>query len=222
MPYIRAMLLLRPLGRAIRQTTDPTFRKVLLGSLALAALAVLAAGWLALWLLHAVLGWWPAGLLALLAAAALGFFLYVPLATGIAALFTDSVGAAVERRYYPALGAVRGAPMASQIRDGLALGARVLAAEMLALLAGFLLPGIGWALGFAISAWALGRGLFMTAAMRRLTRPEALALYAARRWAVVAVGAVLALASLVPLLNLLVPVVGLAAMVHLAQARRSG
>ena len=47
-----------------------------------------------------------------------------------------------------------------------------------------------------------------------MSRPDALALYRHRRLAAVVPGIVLALASTLPPLNLLVPVVGIAAMVH--------
>jgi CysZ protein len=65
--------------------------------------------------------------------------------------------------------------------------------------------------------------LFLAVAMRRLNRPESEALYLAVRPIVLAQGAAMAAAGYVPLLNLLIPVVGTAAMVHvmdLALARR--
>jgi uncharacterized protein involved in cysteine biosynthesis len=74
-------------------------------------------------------------------------------------------------------------------------------------------------LGWAITAWALGRGLFANVAMRRMTRREAMQIYRARRWAVLAQGAVLTVAGTLPLLNLLVPVLGPAAMVHVLLLR---
>ena len=50
--------------------------------------------------------------------------------------------------------------------------------------------------------------------MRRMPRPAAEALYRRARPAVLAQGCILALAGYVPLLNLLIPVIGTAAMVH--------
>jgi len=68
-----------------------------------------------------------------------------------------------------------------------------------------------------VTGWAIGRGLFVAVAMRRMTRPEALAAYRARRLPVVVPGVLLALLSLLPPLNLLVPVVGIATMVHVLE-----
>ena len=54
----------------------------------------------------------------------------------------------------------------------------------------------------------------MAVALRRCDRPVALALYTRRRWAVWMQGGLVAAAGLVPGLNLVAPVLGLAAMVH--------
>ena len=214
-------LLSTAVARGLAQTHDREFRAAIGWSLLLAAASVLiclAAGfWLAGHYLH---GWWAsAGWLASAIAGALfAFYLYVPVAAGIAGLFTDRIAAAVERRYYPGLPPARGASLAAQAWDGLALGGLVLLAGIAGLLGGLVLPGAGVPLGWAISAWALGRGLFVTAAMRRAPRAAALAAYRAHRPAVLLLGAGFVIASMLPLLNLLVPVLGLAMMVHLALA----
>jgi CysZ protein len=121
-----------------------------------------------------------------------------------------------------------GAPLSVQAWDGVALGAQVLALQIVALLLALALPGIGLVLGWAIAGWAIGRGLFVAVAMRRMSRMEALRLYGRRRGAIFMQGGVLALASIVPLLNLLIPVLGVAALTHVlnqanpALAARSG
>jgi uncharacterized protein involved in cysteine biosynthesis len=51
-------------------------------------------------------------------------------------------------------------------------------------------------------------------AMRRMNRAEATALYARRRWMVLSQGGIATACSLVPVLNLLAPVLGTACMVH--------
>jgi CysZ protein len=77
-----------------------------------------------------------------------------------------------------------------------------------------ILPGIGLLLAWLIGGYAIGRGLFVAVAMRRMPRPDAEAIYRSGRSVVLAHGCVLALAGAVPLLNLLIPLVGTAAMVH--------
>jgi uncharacterized protein involved in cysteine biosynthesis len=212
------------MSRAFEQLGDAGFLRVLGWSLLLAALAFLGCFFFATWLLHAAIGretWWPAGLLGAVGAALLAFFLYIPVAAGIAALFSDRIAAAVERRWYPGLPRAQGAAVAVQAWDGIALGLRVLLAQVAALAGALLLPGIGLPLGWAISAWALGRGLYVMVAMRRTGRDAALADYARCRTLVLIQGAALTALSLLPILNLLVPVLGIAAMVHVALGRQS-
>ena len=212
-------LLARAIARGLAQTPDPAFRAALGWSLLLAATGVIGCFAGGFWLAgHYLRGWWAsAGWLASAVGGALfAFYLYVPVAAGIAGLFTERIAAAVERRYYPDLPPARGASLAAQAWDGLALGGLVLLASLAGLLGGLVLPGAGVPLGWAIGAWAIGRGLFVTAAMRRAPRAAALAAYRARRPAVLLLGAGFVAASMLPLLNLAVPVLGLAMMAHLA------
>jgi CysZ protein len=76
------------------------------------------------------------------------------------------------------------------------------------------LPGVGLFLGWMIAGYAIGRGLFVAVAMRRMPRRTAEGLYRTSRGVVLTQGAILALSAYVPVLNLLVPIVGVAAMVH--------
>ena len=210
-------MIMAPLLRAFAQLDDPAILRVLLESLAWTALTfvLLLAG--AAWLLHDLAGlprWWHAGLLGAILAAALAYLLFVPVAAGIAVLFSDRIAAAVERQYYPLLPAPVGASLAVQGWDGISLGGRVLLAHAAALVCALSLPGVGVFLGWGIAAWAIGRGLFMVVAMRRAARPQALSIYRGHRVAVLLQGGLLTLVSIVPLLNLLVPVLGIAMMVH--------
>ena len=110
----------------------------------------------------------------------------------------------------------------SQIGVSLTFGLRVLALNILALLLVLLLPGPGLLLGWAVAAYGLGRGLFLAVAMRRMTRTAAEQVYGAGRWAILAQGAAMALSGTVPLLNLLIPVIGTAAMVHVLDRTVAG
>ena len=57
--------------------------------------------------------------------------------------------------------------------------------------------------------------------MRRLSRPDAEALYRRNRTEVLIQGGFVALAAYVPLVNLLVPILGTAAMVHVFDRARA-
>ncbi len=211
--------MLSPFSRAIAQLQDPVFLGVVWRSLVLSALGFLALLAGSVWGVGRIVaqpGWlgWLAGLAGGVGAALLALWLFVPVALLIATLYMDRVAAAVDRRFYPELSVPLGAPVAVQAWDGLVLGAQVLALQLVALLLAILLPGVGIVLGWLVAGWAIGRGLFVGVAMRRMGRPEARRLYAARRLPVLMQGVLLALLSSVPGLNLLVPVVGTAAMVH--------
>jgi len=214
---IRALLL------AIGQVGDPAFRRPVLIGAALALLGglglVALTGWGADWLAGGE-GWVAAaaatagGLLALLAA----WWLFVPLLLAIASILTDGVAAAVERRHYPGLPPPQGASTAAQAWSGAVLAAR-LALVTLVLLPLLLLPPFGAIALWAVAAIGLGEGLFLGVAQRRLSVAEAEALKRRLRLPIWTLGAVLALAGIVAPLNLLVPVVGTAAMVHLLHRR---
>jgi uncharacterized protein involved in cysteine biosynthesis len=212
--------MLSPLARAIAQLDDPAILRVLLKSLLLSALCfgLLCAG--SVYGLHRELaqatGWvaWVIGALGGFAALIAALWLFLPVAVVIASLFLDPICRAVEKRWYPGLPPPEGAHWAAQLWDGLAAGLRVLALSLLSGLFALMIPGAGLLLGWAVTAWAIGRGMFMAVAMRRMRRRDAHALYARHRGAVLLQGAALALAGYVPLANLLVPILGAACMVH--------
>ncbi len=218
--------MLKPFLRAIEQLDDPAILGVLAQSLLLSALGFAALCVGAVYGLHHVLagssGWlaWVAGVLGGFAAAAAALWLFLPLAVVIASLFLEPVCRAVERRWYPGLPAPVGAAFSAQVWDGLVVGGLVLLMSALSLLLALLVPGVGFVLGWLITAWALGRGLFVAVAMRRMSRAEANALYGRHRWGVLLQGGALALAGSLPLVNLLVPVLGTACMVHVLMDRR--
>jgi uncharacterized protein involved in cysteine biosynthesis len=211
--------LLTPTACAIRQLGDGSFLGVVLGSLLWSAACSVALYFGAVWSVHHLLDWhgplaWAADLVGSVGASLLVLWLFLPLAAVIGTLYFDRIARAVERRFYPNLPPPSGAPWLDQLWDSLALGMRVLGLQVLALVLALLLPGIGLLLSWAVSAFAIGRGLFVAVAMRRMPRPQAEALYRSARPVVLVQGAVMAIASTVPLVNLLVPVLGTAAMVH--------
>ena len=212
-----------PLTRSVAQITDPAFLGVLAVSLLCSAAVFSGLHLGVLWAVHRALalhGWvaWIADVLGSVGAWLLGLWLFLPVAAGIATLFIDRVARAVERRYYPMLPPAPGASLMTELADGLALVWRILLLNLLALVLALVLPGIGLLLAWAIGTYAIGRGLFMTVALRRFDRRSAERLYAANRPAVLVQGGVMALAGYLPGFNLLIPVLGTAAMVHVLDA----
>lgn len=205
---------------AFRQVWDPAFRRPLLLGALLALGAGLALAGVASWGVGALAG--GEGWIASAAAAAGGllvllamWWLFLPLLLAIASLFLDGVAAAVERRHYPALPPAEGASAAAQVWSGLALAAKMGALTLILLPLSLLVPVVGVAVLWAVAAVGLGEGLFLGVAQRRMPVAAAEALKRRRRAEIWGLGGLLALLGVVAPLNLLVPVIGTAAMVHL-------
>lgn len=221
--------MLKPMLLALAQLDDPVFLGVVLRSLAWAALAFGALLVGSFWGLHhlvAVHGWtgwwaWAAGLLGGLGAVLLAVWLYLPVAAAIGTMYVERIASAVERRHYPWFGTPQGASAWDQFADALAVGIRVLLWSLVAIPIALLLPGPGIVLAWLIAAWAIGRGVFGAVAMRRMSRRDAAALARRLRLPILAQGAILVVGGMLPLLNLLVPVLGTAAMVHVLYAGHS-
>lgn len=229
-------MLLQPAIRAWSQLDDPVFLGVVLRSVGWTVLSFIAlAELLSVGGHEAALDWganlnWsrdpePAEWLGWLGYAAgpigaglLALVLFLPLACVIATLFLDRVAVAVERAWYPEIVQVAPAPFSHQLWDGLELGLKVLLLQLLALLLSLVLPGVGLLLGWFIAAWAIGRGLFVQVAMRHMGRREAMMLCRQRMGAVLAQGGWVAALALVPVANLMAPILGTAALVHVLNA----
>jgi CysZ protein len=189
--------LFSPSSRAISQLDDPTFRGVLVRSICWSVACFAALHVAAVWIIHRALalhGWlaWGADILGSVAASMLAFWLFLPVAAMIGTMYFDRIALSVERRFYPWLPPPNGASLLEQAWDGIAVALQVLALNVVALILAFVLPGIGLILGWMIAAYAIGRGLFVAVAMRRMPRAMAY----------------------IPVVNLLLPIIGIAAMVH--------
>ncbi len=211
--------LFAPLARALAQLDDRVFLGVLARSVAWSAACFILLHLATIWAVHHLLdlhGWfgWAADLLGSIGASLLALWLFLPVAAAIGTLYIDRIARAVEHRYYPTLPPPRGASLTAQLWDAISVGSRILLLSVLALILALIVPGIGLVLAWIIGGYAIGRGLFAAVAMRRMPRAAAGQLYRRVRPVVLAQGCILALAGYVPILNLLIPVVGTAAMVH--------
>ncbi|WP_198373594.1 EI24 domain-containing protein [Roseomonas rosulenta] len=213
--------MIRAVALAFAQLDDPAFRRPLLWGVFGAALAMALLAWGAIegaaWLAGGT-GWlsWLAQAGGGIAALVLAWWLFLPVAAAIAAQLVEPVAAAVEHRHYPRLPPPQGASIAAQLAFGLRFGLRLLVLQLL-LLPLLFVPVVGFALALLVSAHALGAGMVQQTALLRMDRAQARAAWGRLRLSGWALGLVLALMALVPLLNLLVPVVGTAASVHLLQ-----
>lgn len=142
-------------------------------------------------------------------------FLMVPVASIFTGFFLDEVADLVERHHYPGLPPVRRLSLSETLGDSLRFFGVVLGANFLALIVYLFVGPLAPVVFFALNGYLLGREYFQMAAVRRMGRAEARALYAANKGTIWASGALMALPLTVPVLNLAVPVVGAAAFTHL-------
>jgi uncharacterized protein involved in cysteine biosynthesis len=208
-----------PIARAFGQFDDPVFLGVVIRSLVAAVGAFIALGLLAVAATDQLTGMhgpllWLSGVASAVAAALLAWWLFVPVVAGIGSLFIERVARAVEQRWYPDLPPLKGASLAAQIWDGISIALRILLAYAVALPLMIFIPGIGVVIGWALAAWAVGRGLFVAVAMRRMPRAEAEDVYRLMRGEVFWQGLILVGLGTIPAANLLLPVLGPAVMVH--------
>ena len=215
--------------KALGQIGDPRFRRVMgLGVLlALALLAAVYAGFLVLINsfvpgtidlifvgpitgIDALLGW---GSLFLMLG--LSVFLMVPVASAFSGLFLEDIADAVEDRHYPGLPPVTPVRLGDSLVDSLNFLGLVIAANVLALVlyifAGPFIPVVFW----AVNGWLLGREYFTLVATRRIGREGAKALRAQNSGRIWLARILMAAPLSVPLVNLVIPVLGVATFTHL-------
>ncbi len=222
----------RAFALSLAQLGDPPILRVLVQSLAITLALFVALGGAVWWgtsaAMAAVAGIHSgalAGVVAVVAVVLALWFTFRAIAILIVGLFADTIVEAVEARHYPdALARARPVPFARSLVMGLTSAARFVAINLLLspLYLVLLATGVGTAaLFFAANAWLLGRDLGdMVAARhmpaeamrdwRRTTRPRRFLLGLAATGLFV-----------VPLLNVLAPVLGAAMATHLFHGRRT-
>jgi len=143
-----------------------------------------------------------------------GIFVGPPVAALFASLFLDQVAERIEAQDYPEPQA-RGTSFGATLRAGLKLVVLIIGVNLVLLPFDIGLPGIGELLSLAANGWLLGREYFELAALRHTGLDEATQIRRANSGAIWLAGALIALASMVPLLDLVAPLLGTALMVHL-------
>jgi uncharacterized protein involved in cysteine biosynthesis len=214
--------------RAAGQVFDGRFAGVLLQSLALTVALLAGASVGAAWLV----GFLPASFdlpligevgtpfaavqgLTLLAMLWLSAFLMFPVAAMFVGLFLDRIVDAVERRHYPELEPVRPVGIGEGLKAALWFTFVVVAVNLVAmifyLISGPLAPFVFW----AVNGFLFGREYFELVAQRRLEPAENRRLRRRHFLQIWLSGSLMAVPLSVPLVNLLVPVLGVAAYTHM-------
>lgn len=145
----------------------------------------------------------------------LSIFLMVPVASAFTGLFLEDVADAVEDRHYPQLPPATPLSFAEGLRQSVNFLGVVIAVNLGAL---FLYPFLGPAIPlafWAVNGFLLGREYFSLVALRRLPPSEVKAMRRRNRWTLWAAGTLMAAPLSVPILNLVIPVLGVATFTHL-------
>jgi CysZ protein len=216
-------------SRALGQISDPRFRRVLFLGVLL-SLALLVAIYAAfLWAiqtftpdtidipfvgpvggLNTLLSWGSAALMV-----GLSVFLMIPVASAFCGLFLEDVAGAVEDRHYPGLPPVKPTGMAETLISSANFLGLMIAVNIVALLfytfTGPFAPLVFW----AFNGLLLGREFFTLVAMRRLGKQGAKALRKQHRLQIWFAGVLMAAPLSIPLVNLFIPVLGVATFTHL-------
>lgn len=218
--------MIRALSLSIGQLGDPVIRRVLAQSLGLTLLIFVALGGLVWWATRAVLAAWAgahsgeiASVIAVLTTLLALWLLFRAVAILVIGVFADAVVEAVEAKHYPAaVASARAVPFHRAMTMGVRSGLRFVIVNLVLLpvYIPLLVTGIGTAvLFFAVNGWLLGRDLGDMVAARHMDAA------AMRGWRTATGGRrfLLGLAVtgmfVVPILNILAPILGAAMATHL-------
>ena len=221
--------MIRAFELAVAQLGDPRLRAVIWQSLGLSLLLQIAIGALAWWALqrfiHFDIGWlntaihWLGG-----AAVVVLSLILFPASFGIVvSIFLERIADIVESKHYPELGPARGIPVWTGIWTGLVFLVAVIVLNLVMLplyIVALFVAGLGAVLFYALNGWLAARMYYEQVALRRLDPSDVKAWRRANGWVLWLTGIAIVFLGTVPILNLIVPVLGTAAMVHVAQTLR--
>jgi CysZ protein len=216
-------------GRALAQIGDPRFLRVLLLSLLLTVVALAGAAWILVtglgWLLPDTVNlpwigqvgflddvafWAAVGVVLVLSVV-----LMVPVAAGVVGFFLEGVAEAVEARHYPSLPPARKMTVREQVGDALRFFLLVVVVNIGALVVYLTVAPLAPFVFWGVNGFLLGREYFQLVALRRLEPQAAATLRDRYFWRIWLAGTAMAVPLSVPLLNLVVPIVGVAVFTHL-------
>ncbi|HEX5054336.1 MAG TPA: EI24 domain-containing protein [Planctomycetota bacterium] len=203
------------LFRALGQLFDPRMLG-LLGACALLSLGCFAAAWFGLdWLLVSSLAdrvaSGPLHLLGGLATVALAWFLFPLVTSAFVALFLEHVATLVEERHYPELPSAPGLSWAQAIGCSLRFFGLMLAVNVALMFLLFAAYPIAY---FVVNGWLLGREYFELVALRRLSPAASRSLRTRHSFELLLTGIALTFLLTLPFVNLVIPILATALMVH--------
>jgi len=223
--------MIQPIMAALNQLPDPRFRLVLLKGVAM-TLGVLIAlytivGYLVSGIDPFTLPWiglvdpsnWLAGI-AVGAMMLASIFLMIPVASLCIGFLLDDIAEAVEEVHYPNLPSATSPSLLVTLIDSVRFFAILVAANIGALVIYIFVAPLAPFIFYLVNGYLLGREYFQLVAVRRMPLIEATALRKANRGRIWAMGVAMAIPLSIPILNLLIPLIGVAAYTHLFHSLR--
>jgi uncharacterized protein involved in cysteine biosynthesis len=211
--------MLSDLLKAVAQLGDPATRRwVWLGvAVALLVIVLLASGVQMALALFADTGWpwvnWIVHALGGLGALLLAWFLFPAMITAVLGLVGDRIIEAVEARHYPSLGPGRLVGLTESVPAALRLAVLAVVANLVALPL-YLVPGLNLVVVLLLNGYLIGREYFEMVAVRWMPAAEARSVRRRHAGEVLAAGLLVAAILLIPFVNLVAPIVGMALMTH--------
>jgi len=218
--------MIRAFELAVRQLGDPKLRGIIWWSLALSLVLQVGIAVLIWWALQSfaqfewtwineTIRWLGAGAVFVLA------LMLFPASFGIViSIFMEQIADIVESEYYPQLGPADGIPIWTGIWTGVVFLLAVVALNLVMLpfyIAAIFVAGLGAVLFYGVNGWLTARVYYEQVALRRLGPADVKAWRRANAGVLWLTGIVIVFLGTIPILNLIVPVLGMAAMVHVAQ-----
>jgi uncharacterized protein involved in cysteine biosynthesis len=188
--------------KAIGQLGDPAIRRVLWLGIGV-SLAVLATLWTGVGYLLTQTTFFQTG-----------WFLFPVVISAFVGLFLERIAEAVERRYYPALPPGRDIPFGEALGGSLRFLALTVALNLVVLLF-LIVPPVFPFVFYGVNGYLLSREYFEVVAARRMPAADVRTLRKQHMRRLFLSGLVVAFLLTVPIVNLLAPIVGTAAMVHI-------
>ena len=219
--------MIRAFELAVRQLGDPRLRVIIWQSLLLSLVLQIAIGVVAWWVLQSfatfewnwvneTIRWLGGGAVTVLA------LMLFPASFGIViSIFLEKIADIVEAEHYPQLGKARGVPVWAGIQSGVVFLLTLVVLNLVLLpfyLVALFVAGLGAVLFYGANGWLTGREYYEQVALRRLDPADVKAWRKAHGGVLWLTGIAIVFLGTVPILNLIVPVLGVAAMVHVAQS----
>ncbi|MBL4906505.1 MAG: EI24 domain-containing protein [Sneathiella sp.] len=216
--------MIQAIGKAIAQLSDPKFRSVILKSLLIALITLVLSFMFILQLtglipqsdwdwVNSIVGW-----LSGFGSVLIALFLFPLTMSAVIGIFLDDIADAVEAKHYPNDPKSRDIPLWSSIWDSLKFFAVIILCNLLALPL-YLIPGVNLFVYYILNGYLLSREFFQQVAIRHHETNEVSKLRKIGSMEIFLTGVAIAFCMTIPVLNLIVPIIATATMVHLYKKR---